>query len=194
MNEQNDRKVIPLNAKFKKQMTTPNDLRAAATGTIALFMFIMIGFNFSMFQARTDADTSRSIASVTQGLEPQWQDSLAHLNRHMLTQAGHRPTAVEALSFGPLEGQYSVDIQDGAVQKIRFANQTSEPKVLDDRLNFIRNYAGALAPGFKAAEKIRVEASDDGFKETYKVDTDGGAKVFEFQIDKHNRLVSLDIK
>lgn len=196
-----DRKVIPLNTKFKKQlvMTTPNDLRAAATGTIALLMFIMVGFNFSMFQvkpaeqAKYDQNVSRGIASVPKLIEPQWERSLANLSRGMIAQSGKKPTAIESLNFGYLEGRYSMNVEGGRIMQIKLSDDGA-PRAMMDRLAFIQKYSGALAPGFKAAEKVRIEASQVGFKELYKVETAKGSKMFEFQIDDQDRLVSLDIK
>lgn len=199
----NDRKVIPLNAKFKKQSvkTTPNDLRAAATATIAFMLFLMVGFNFSMFQVDREeqiakaSSRARGIASVPKNIEPAWQKNLAQMNPSMISHSARKPTALEALSFGSLEGKYAMRIDGGRITQIELSDMDrAQPKVLSDRISFIQKNALALAPGFKAAEKVRVEASDIGTKEIYKVQTASGFKTFEFQIDGQDRFISLDIK
>lgn len=198
-----ERKVIPLNAKFKKQMvrTTPNDLRAAAAGTIALILFLMVGFNFSFFdskrdqQAQISSRVQRSIASVPSVVEPQWQRSLTQLKKEMVTQTAPKPSAIDSLNFGLLEGKYSMQLRGGRITQISLAPlHNVEPKSLGDRLRFIQQYAVAFAPDFKSAEKMRIEKSDEGVKEVYKVVTSRGAQTFEFMIDDQDRLLSLDVK
>jgi hypothetical protein len=198
-----ERKVIPLNAKYKKQLltTTPNDLRAAATGTIAFLLFLMVGFNYNMFEVKRTEQVAmnqkmeRGIASVPKLMDPQWQRSLSHMNKDMIAQAGHKPTALESLNFGILEGKYAMRLEGGRLMQIELSDiDKDQPKVLSDRMSFIQEYAKALAPGFKSVEKMRIEASAVGTKETYKVDTAQGTRYFEFQLDGQKRFISLDIK
>ena len=197
-----DRKVIPLKAKFKSEAlmaTSPSDLKAVSAGSLALLMVLMVGFNFSMFANKKSAITQeqnmqRGIASVPSVIHPQWQRGLAELNRNMITQAGRKPTTLESFNYGVLEGKYALNVDGGRITEIKLSHDSEDPKILNDRLRFIQDNALTLAPGFKAAEKVRVEASNVGIKETYKVDTKTGQKVFEFQIDDQDRLVSLNIK
>jgi len=197
----NERKVIPLNAKFKSNTiaATPGDVRAAATGTVAFILLLMVGFNFSMFEVKRSKQLElnqrmqRGIASVPRVIEPQWRRNLDKMDASMVSKSAARPTLVDTLNFGVFEGNYSLKIEDGKVTNIAFANDKSEPKTVNDRMGFIQKYAGAFAADFKAIEKMRVEKSQAGFKETYKVDTAQGSRVFEVEIDGQNRLLSLNI-
>lgn len=180
--------------------TTPNDVRAAATATIALVLFLMVGLNSRMFNAQENLQVEskegfqRGIASVPKMIEPQWRKNLSGLNKDMIAQSAHKPTPIESLNFGILEGKYAMQVQGGRVTLIEFADaHNMNPKFLQDRMGFIQQFSTTLAPNLKSIEKLSYAKSGEGYKEVFKVMADEEL-YFEFQLDDKNRLLSLKIK
>lgn len=195
-----DRKVIPLKTKYKKNLlaTTPNDVRAAATATLGFILFIMVGLNSSFFSSQEPQESSgaRGIASVPQTVETEWRTQLKKLDaKKIVAEKAVKPTTMDSLSFGLLEGKYSMKVQGGRVTQIDFGQaESQQPKVLQDRIQFIHQFADVFVPGFKLAQKAGVEKENTGFKETYRVESEWGESWFDFHLDEHKRLISLEIK
>lgn len=199
----NERKVIPFRKPFKKNLvrTTPNDLRAAATGTLAFILLLMVGFNFQMFdgtseaQAKRDQRVQRGLASVPKVLEPQWKKSLSELGKKEIVNKGNRPSAIDNLTYGYLKGNYSFTVEKGAVKSIQFSNSSdSQPQVLGNRQKFISDYAQALTPDFQSIVSSKREASDGGFREIYNIKTSSETKTVELQLDKNNGLLGVSVQ
>ncbi|MBY0316764.1 MAG: hypothetical protein K2Q26_14680 [Bdellovibrionales bacterium] len=194
-----DRKVIPLKTKYKKSLvsTTPNDVRAAATATLAFTLFLMVGLNSSLFSGSKEPQTNlRGIASVSKGVETEWRENIEKLNsKEMVVESAKRPSPMDSLSFGLLEGKYSMKVQGGRITQIEFdRNEKHQPKTLQDRIQFIHKFADVFVPGFKVAQKAGIEKVDTGFRETYRVDSAWGETWFDFQLDDQKRLISLEVK
>lgn len=198
-----ERKVIPFTKPFKKNLvrTTPNDLRAAATGTIAFILLLMVGFNFQMFQGPNDQQASRTasahrgLASVPKVLAPQWKKSLSELGQKEIVQKGNRPSAVDNLTFGYLKGNYAFTVEKGVVKNIQFSNVSeAQPQVVGDRQKFINDYAQALAPNLVGITSSKRESSENGYREIYSVKTSTATKTVEFQLDKNNGLLGITVQ
>lgn len=197
-----DRKVIPLKTKYKKHLisTTPNDVRAAATATLGFILFMMVGLNFSFFQAEPNVDKSaggRSLASVPPVIETEWRHNIEKINdKEAVAEIAKKPTSIESLNFGLLEGKYSIKVEGGRVTQIEFAHRdaTYQPQAVQDRIQFIHKFADAFVPGFKLAQKSGVEKEDGGFKESYWVESSWGRTKFDFHLDEQKRLISLEVK
>ena len=196
-----DRKVIPLKTKYKKHLisTTPNDVRAAATATLGFILFIMVGLNFSFFHADPGVDKSvggRSIASVPPVIETEWRHNIEKLNaKEISAETAKKPSSIDSLTFGLLEGKYSMKVDGGRVTQIEFSHhEAHQPQALQDRLQFIQKYADAFVPGFKLAQKSGIEKVEGGFKETYRVESSWGETKFDFHLDEQKRLILLEVK
>lgn len=198
-----DRKVIPFTGKYKKALTrtTPNDLRAAATGTLGFILLLMIGLNFSLFETKTfDQDSlnknvRRGIASVPKVFEPQWKRNISGEAESIHLKPARKPSPLDNLNFGLLEGKYSVHIEKGHVVNINFSESTDvNPTPLSDRAQFIKEYSPVFISEFQSAAKIGSEQVGNGYKETYRVKSKKGESIFEFHLDQNNRLMSLSVK
>lgn len=200
------RNVIPFRKPFKKQMgrigrTTPNDLRAAATGTLAFILLLMVGFNFQIFEGSNEAQASRSqnmqrgLASVPKVLEPQWKKSLSELGSKEIVGQGSRPSAVDNLTYGYLKGNYSFTVEKGVVKNIQFSNSTeAQPQVVNNRQKFINDYASAIVPNLEGIMSSKREMTNGGFKEIFNIKTSTSTKTVEFQLDKDNGLLGITVQ
>lgn len=198
-----ERKVIPFKKPFKKQMvrTTPNDMRAAATGTLAFILLLMVGFNFRVFEGSNEAQANRAqnmqrgLASVPKVLEPQWKKSLSELGDKEIVSQGNRPSAVDNLTYGYLKGNYSFTVEKGIVKNIQFANASeSQPQVVSNRNKFINDYASAIVPDMKSIVSSKREAIDGGYREIYNIQTATATKTVEFKMDKNNGLLGITVQ
>jgi hypothetical protein len=197
-----DRKVIPFTGKYKRMPNAKNqEMRATAAVSIIFMMFLVMSFNFSMFEAKYfgqpkgSSEVLRGIASVPKAFEPQWKKNLSQVNKNMILETSRRPTAIENLNFGILEGKYSLKIEDGRVRNIEFSRAENVfPKALKNRGEFISDFASAFVVGFRSANRVGSEVEPTGVREIYKVMSEKGESIFEFHLDEQQRLVSLNIK
>lgn len=198
-----ERKVIPFKKPFKKQLvkTTPNDLRAAATGTIAFILLLMVGLNFQIFEGSKEAQASRQmsmnrgLASVPKVLEPQWKKSLSELGEKEIVAKGTRPSAIDSLTYGYLKGNYSFTVEKGVVKNIQFTNSSeSQPQVVSNTQKFLQDYSSAIVPKLDGILNSKREATDAGFKEVYSIQSEGSTKTVEFQLDKNNGLLGITVQ
>jgi hypothetical protein len=196
-----DRKVIPFTGKYKKPPGyKQEELRKATTIGLVFMMFMMMAFNFSMFEAKLfqkdeSASVLRGIASVPKAFEPQWKKNLSEINDKMISESARKPTAVENLNFGVLEGKYTLKVLDGHVIQIDFAKlENREPHLLQDRSRFVSEYASAFMVGFRFIDRLATIKDAEGTKETFRVRSDKGESIFEFHLDPQDRFVSLSVK
>lgn len=197
------RKVIPFTKPFKKTLvrTTPNDMRAAATGTIAFILLLMVGLNFQIFEgsAETQANRqqrmNRGLASVPKVLEPQWKKSLSELGSKEIVSQGSRPSAIDNLTYGYLKGNYSFTVEKGVVKHIQFSNVTeAQPQVVSSTQKFLSDYSSAIVPNLESILSSKREVSDAGIKEIYNIKSEGATKIVEFQLDKNNGLLGITVQ
>lgn len=194
-----DKKVVRLNTKFKNNsfLASTMDVKTAATSTIALILFIMAGVNFSLFQdVKIDAhneQVKRGIASVPKVMVPQWRKNLGQINSAMIAEVAKKPSAVENLGFGDLEGRYSLDVQDGIVKQIQFSQQ-GEPKRLEDHTDFLFRHASAFGEGVSEVERVSIRAVKNGRFETYRLVSESGESFVELHLDSKGRLLSAEVK
>jgi hypothetical protein len=195
-----DRKVIPLKLKNKPKMQEPaaTDLKTAAAGSMAFVLLLVAGFNFSVFQAQNAAEKQnnleRSLASLDENKEHQWTKNLEQINKEMITQASHRPSASDSLGFGLLAGKYSIVSESGRVKEIRLTDISKSATVIRDRFEFIESYSAALAPGLNSIRKVSVKKTEKGKTEVYMVQSATGESKMEFTIGQQNQLLSLTIE
>jgi hypothetical protein len=198
-----ERKVIQFKKPFKKQLvkTTPNDLRAAATGTIAFILLLMVGLNFQIFEGSKEAQAhrqqsmNRGLASVPRVLEPRWKKSLSELGEKEMVVKGMRPTAIDSLTYGYLKGNYSFTVEKGVIKNMQFSNvNESQPQVVSNTQKFLNDYSSAIVPKFDSILSSKREVTQNGFKEVYNIQSEGTTKTVEFQLDKNNGLLGITVQ
>ncbi|MCB9072740.1 MAG: hypothetical protein H6623_03895 [Bdellovibrionaceae bacterium] len=197
-----DRKVIPINSKFKKQVikTTPNDLRAAATGTLAFILLLMVGFNFQIFETNNQElaggnVSQRGLASIHKSMDPQWTKSLSQLGSQNIRYKGHRPSTLESLTYGYLQGNYSFNVEKGLVTNIQYSHDgQGQPQKMLNGAQFIKQYADVLVPQYVGISGSKREVLPGGIKETYTLKTASDEKAIEFQLDRNNGLMAVTVR
>jgi hypothetical protein len=114
---------------------------------------------------------SRTIASVPTGTT-EAEDSLAErLAKRELSNnsvIGHRPSELERLSIGFLEGNYSMQLENGKLRELQFAQAPEEasraPKRVEDLAAFIETNRALLPVAF--SKTIKLDSVQEGTRTT----------------------------
>lgn len=198
-----ERKVIPLGKAFKKNLvsTTPNDLRAAATGTMAFILLLMVGFNFHVFESpslqvqQQTQKAQRGLASVPQVLAPQWKKSLKDLHQNEIKVQAQRPSAVDGLTYGYLKGQYILTMENGLVKAIQLSSTSQmQPTAINDSQKFMNEYGQTLVPEMKSILSSKRESTSAGFKEVFRIETEKVQKNIVLSLDHNNGLLGITVE
>jgi hypothetical protein len=149
---------------------------------------------------------SRAIASVPTGTSDA-EDSLVRalakkeLGSHAI---GRRPSSLEALRFGTLEGKYAIRLSDeGKLAELEFTSnsesgdlsETDRPKHIQNRAEFISQNHELMPVAFDKAVWIEVEPSGDSTTEIYQLVNEVSRPVgtVEFKLDKAGRMLSMKV-
>lgn len=198
-----ERKVIPFGKAFKKNLvsTTPNDLRAAATGTMAFILLLMVGFNFHVFESpslqvqQQTQKAQRGLASVPQVLAPQWKKSLKDLHQSEIKVQAQRPSAVDGLTYGYLKGQYILTMENGLVKAIQLSSTSQmQPTAINDSQKFMNEYGQTLVPEMKSILSSKRESTSAGFKEVFRIETEKVQKNIVLSLDHNNGLLGITVE
>lgn len=140
-----------------------------ASGALASVLFVVTLLNLTLSQNETKQNT-RTIASVeaTHSTRAElWKADLLHkmvqvADRKMASVAS-RPTDLDQLRFGLLEGKYSLKLESGRITEIEFqeSNQISERPKYIDKAEFLTTYKDLVAADFETAQRVR-RAIEDG--------------------------------
>lgn len=134
-----------------------------------LFVFAF-SFSFNEFIKLTQSEKtntdSRSVASFDDRAVSQKEINWEHELAKSLHNQGHdgkiaeRPTAMDQLVFGILQGKYNIEIVDGSVKSIRLKN--SETVGIDTNPEqILKDYKSI----FKGARTVRLQSADDNVRE-----------------------------
>ncbi len=143
---------------------------------------------------------TRGIASVSTGTSESEDSLVRTLAKHDLdSQAmGRKPSSIEELAFGQLEGKYAVRLANGKLAELEFSDVTSQgdrPKHIDDRGNFLDSHRDLMPVSFDKSIKIDSVAQGDATLETYQL-IDGVSRPVanvEFKLDAAGRMLSMRV-
>lgn len=130
-------------------------IKAMVVTTIGLVVFAVSFANRSIFSPAEDVANvahfslgqSRGVASVPTGTsasEDQFHASIAARPLSGSTGLGLKPSEIDRLTFGFLEGKYSVHLENGKVKELAFVDSSSQsngdrPTYLKDPVEFLQN-------------------------------------------------------
>ncbi len=148
--------------------------------------------------------SSRSLASIekpTSRTFHQDSDWIKHIDQlphksldRRPANIGSAPTTEDRLQFEFLEGKYAVTFEGGKLDQIRFVALSDQPKYLQNRTQFIKNFKDLFGNNFDFAKlKSRTE-SGKTTRETYTIMAGNEvlSEVF-FDLDLHERLINLRV-
>jgi hypothetical protein len=148
------------------------------------------------------SQSSRGIASVSQASKetaiPENSQLVRDLaNRDLSPKAslGHKPTNLERLAFGYLEGKYAVRLQHGLLKEIEISSgYAQDAKQMESLTAFIESER-ALLPQFDRPLKVSSEHEGANALETYQLVNEVSMPVakVQFRLDDSGRLLSMHV-
>gem|GEM_PF-2929678 len=174
---------------------------ALSTSLLSVVILVTLANrNIMTSAAPVEVKQTRGIASVSTGTS-EVEDSLVRtLAKHDLdSQAmGRKPSSIEELAFGQLEGKYAVRMANGKLAELEFSDVTSQgdrPKHIDDRGSFIDSHRDLLPVSFDKSIKIDSVAQGETTVETYQLINEVSRPVanVEFKLDAAGRMLSMRV-
>ncbi len=143
---------------------------------------------------------SRSIASVPTGTTDAEDLLVRQMAKKDLNQValGRKPSSIEALAFGQLEGKYAVRLENGKLAELEFSDVTSQgdhPKHIDDRGTFLDSHRDVLPVAYDKSIRIDSTSTNGLTTEIYQLVNEVSRPVanVEFHLDSVGRLLSMRI-
>lgn len=176
---------------------------AVSTSLLSIVILVTLANNSLMSNAQDEQAPagSRSIASVPTGTsdsEDRLVAKLAKIDVKAEATLGRKPSSLENLTLGELEGKYAVRLQDGKLRELEFAESTSNedrPKHVNDREKFLDAHRDLLPVAFDKSMKVEAEQSESGSVETYQLINEFSMPVarVEFRMDLAGRLLGMRV-
>ncbi len=209
-------RMVPREEKSKsKNLKLRLDMEQAkivvSTSLISVVLLVTLANN-AMFEtkpstahavtmASTTENCDRCIASVSTGTsdgEDRVVKQVASVSLNETATKGHKPSEIETLAYGLLEGKYSLRTENGKLSELQFTQDAAAnelPKTITDRAAFLTEHRMMLSVGFDHVIKVS-ESNQDGKKvETYELQNAMGMPLarVDFQLDQDNRLLSMRV-
>lgn len=127
-------------------------------------------------------------------------ESLASVKNRKVASVSHigrGATLEEKLRWGPLEEKYTMYKTDNRrIQSIFLQDPEAQPSYLRDRSKFLDEYGSLLVDSFNSAQLNSVQVNEDKTVESYTLlDKDKRPKAeAQFELDRHKRFLSLNVK
>jgi hypothetical protein len=177
-----DRIVVPDYRERLKSLKVRFDLEqaklAVSTSLLSIVLLVTLANNNIMTRITVEEKTtefaSRSIASVPEAtVSPELVTSLAQRDLSDAAAVGRKPSSLEQLRFGTLEGKYAVRLQqDGKLSEIEFSDSVASgdrPKHIESFSHFLEANRELLPVDFEKSVKVSSERAADGATEVYQL-------------------------
>ena len=178
---------------------------ALSTSLLSIVVLVTLA-NKNLMSSDAGAEpvrAGRGIASVPTGTTDA-EDSLVRVlaKKELSSHAvGRRPSSLEKLSFGTLEGKYAVRLDNGKLAELEFSNntggdsETDRPKHIQNRAEFIDQNHELMPVAFDKAVWIEREPSGESVTEIYQLVDKVSRPVgtVEFKLDSAGRMLSMKV-
>lgn len=142
-------------------------------------------------------ENSRQIASVPLGtsnsedsVTKEW--SLKTLDDQ--TKLGQDPSRVEQLTFGLLEGKYSVRLKDGKLNGFELTDASSQPKMVANLQKFLAENKEILPVKFDTISIVKASKGEENVQKFALLSPESRRMAeVEFRLDSLGRLISMRI-
>jgi hypothetical protein len=176
-----------------------------ASGSLATILFLVTVMNLKMSHIEIPQTSSRSIASVSNWESTHasewktsfWKKAVLAADRSIASIA-NKPTDLDQLRFGVLEGKYFIKLEAGKITELEFQESTGapeRPKYIEDKAGFLKTYGPLLAVDYESAQRTRRVVESGNIIEEYTLlgpKSSAVAKV-EFKSDENGRLLSMKL-
>ena len=175
------------------------------TAILSILIVISV-FNKNVFStvtghldlASTTLDTSRQVASVPLGTTNSEDNMTKELSLKPLDDKarwGQNPSRVEQLTFGLLEGKYSVRLKDGKLNGFELTDLTAQPKMVQNLEKFISENKEILPVNFESIAQAKSTKSESENIQKFTLLSSASRRLaeVEFHLDNLGRLLSMKI-
>ncbi len=190
---------------IKMKIDMHNTKLMVSTSLLSVIVLATVA-NTSSFSTRPAqgspvTDSSRGIASVQMGTSA-WEDRVAKkLSEQTLpneAQIGRKPSSLDQLTFGALEGKYTVRTVNGKINEIELADSESgtRPKKISDLGLFLReNNQLMLTAPVATIEPLKTVQEGAVQKSSYRMIGENHQDLgqVEFQLDGSGGLLSMHV-
>jgi hypothetical protein len=181
--------------------------RIYAFASLASILVLVTVANLTMW-SRSDlkpvASSGRGIASVDPDqIKTQSLEEARSIYRKMEQEGrspasvGEKPSLVDQLRFGVLEGKYSLRMKDGKLLEVEFVDteQSSDrPKYISQPETFLKEYEALLPVGFDKIEKTTETRSPSDVHQSFNLNKNNQTQATaEFHHDEFGRMISMKI-
>lgn len=151
---------------------------------------------------------SRSVASQNSvgstNRDVDWENSMAQkidliTSSRELASIGKRPTQLEDLQFGLLEGKYSLTMQGEKILKLEFSQgdrSQDRPKYITDRVAFLEDYRELLPVHFAHLRLVDDVFTDEEVREVYGLFDTNNVQIgsVAIRMDIYGRLLAMSVE
>lgn len=141
---------------------------------------------------------SRAPASVSTGTTQSEDDLAKEVSMRVQndkTKFGKKASMLEELTFGLLEGRYSVRLENGKLRELIFNSASTEPKSLENMMKFISEHKDLFPVEFKSVQETK-EFKENGQETKFYSLFDSFKKKkaeIEVQLDSNGRLLKMSV-
>ncbi|MES2856728.1 MAG: hypothetical protein V4692_12730 [Bdellovibrionota bacterium] len=186
-----------------KSLKVRFDLEQAKVGLsaslLSIVFLVTIANNGLLKSAAAPEVSQRGIASVPTGTSDAEDSLVRDLARRELGQnsiVGKKPTELESLAFGMLEGKYAVRLENGKLRELVFSNNSdTAPKHISDLAEFIDSNKALLPVQFEKSMKVSHVDHDGIASETYQLVDSVSRPVanVQFTLDVEGRMLGMKV-
>lgn len=177
---------------------------ALSTSLLSVVVLVTLANkNLMTSEQANPVQSGRGIASVPTGTTDA-EDSLVkalskkELGSHAL---GRRPSSLDSLVFGTLEGKYAIRLDHGKLQELEFSaspgvdSEVDRPKHIQNRAEFINQNHELMPVPFDKAVWIDRQSLGDTTTEIYQLVNEVSRPVatVEFKLDQAGRMLSMKV-
>lgn len=152
-------------------------------------------------QQKVEYRPSRGIASIPTGTSDAEDSLVARLASKELSEeasVGRRPSALEKLTLGFLEGKYAVQLQNGKLSQLHFTEASAAgdlPKRVENLNAFLESNRDLLPVAFSKSVKVESAQQGENKSETFQLVNQLSMPVakVQFLMDSAGRLLSMRV-
>lgn len=211
-NNQEQTNVIDMTARMQepetverlKSLKTRFDLEhakiALSTSLLSVVVLVTLANKNLMTSDAEPVQASRGIASVPTGTSDAEDNLVKTLaQRELSSQAlGRKPSSLESLAFGTLEGKYAIRLEHGKLAELEFSQaqdslETDRPKMIQNRGEFIEAHRDLMPVMYDKSVWTDRKEANGATIETYKLVNEVSRPVgtIEFKLDSAGRMLSM---
>lgn len=176
---------------------------AVSTSLLSIVLLVTLANNSLLGGKGNEAELrqARGIASIPTGTSEAEDSLVARLAKKELGESsalGRKPSDLEKLTLGYLEGKYAIQLENGKLRQIRFAEASAAgelPKRVEDLKAFIESNREILPVAFSSSVKVDRVQEGENVTETFELVNRLSIPVgkVQFLMDGAGRLLAMHV-